>query len=94
MVEMVDLSRDFDGPRDVCHYMDALVARGVPYEHIDENTIVVFDDEIDHEKWLELASAPDGLFEAQTKRQRLKSKIDELPDDRIDELIEELDSTI
>jgi hypothetical protein len=74
--------------------MDALVARGVPYEHIDENTIVVFDDEIDREKWLELASAPGGLFETRAKRQKLKSVIDGLPDDKIDELIKELDSAI
>lgn len=91
---MVDLLRNFDGPCDACHYIDALVTRGVLYEHIDENTIVVFDDEIDHEKWLELASAPGGLFEVQATQQRLKSKIDELPDDKIDELLEELDSTI
>ena len=56
LVEMVDLFRKFDGSCDACHYMDALVAKGASYEHIYENTIVIFDDEINREKRLEFTS--------------------------------------
>lgn len=87
MTKTVNLDKDFDSPRDVCAYMDSLAAKGVPYEHIDDHTIIVFDDEEDREKWMELASEPGGFFEKQVKKQRLKDAVDELSYEEVDKLL-------
>lgn len=58
MVKMIDLLNDFDDPDASRRYMDSLAAEGVPYEYADENTVMVFDDEEDHAKWLELEAMP------------------------------------
>ena len=52
MTKVIDLN-GFDGPRDVCHYMESLDARGIPYEYVDENTVMTFTDEDEHAEWLE-----------------------------------------
>ena len=90
MTRTVNTLTDFDGPRDASRYMDSLAAQGVPYERVDEDTIVVFDDEADREKWLEIASAPGGLFERQARRRALKDAVDRMPDAEVDRMLEDL----
>ena len=67
------------------------MAKGAPYEFADENTVAVFDDEVDREKWLELAAEPGGLMERQAKIARLKNEVDGMTDDMIDDLLERLE---
>lgn len=77
MTEAIDLN-SFDGPRDVCHYIESLDAHGVLYIHVDENTIITFEDEIEYVEWMDRGGESDGFFETQNKRQRLKSIVDNM----------------
>lgn len=92
MTRTVRLLDGFDSPRDAGRYIDALAEKGVPYEYVDDRTVVVFDDEDEHEKWLELASEPGGFLEKQARRQMLKSAVDSMSDEDVDRLFDELDS--
>lgn len=84
----VDMVKDFDGPRDAASWLDALTAKGVPHEAVGENEIVVFEDEADREKWLELASLSGSL---PAKRRRLKAAVDRMSAAEVDRILEELD---
>lgn len=89
-MKTVDLTKDFDGPRDSCNYIESLSRSGTPYEYIDEDTMIVFEDQAEHEKWLEIASEPGGFFEKQMKRNELKEKIDLMSDEEICDLLEKI----
>lgn len=91
MTEVIDLN-DFDGPRDICHYIESLDARGVLYIYVDENTIITFEDENEYIEWMERGNEPDGFFETQSKRERLKSMVDNMSQAEIDMLLDELDT--
>ena len=91
MTEVIDLN-DFDGPRDICHYIESLDARGVLYIYVDENTSITFEDENEYIEWMERGSEPDGFFETQNKRERLKSTVDNMSQAEIDMLLDELDA--
>ena len=91
MVRTVDLLKDFDGPRDAWDYMHMLGEKGVPYEYVDENTAVVFDDESDHVMWLELAAEPGGFLEDRARRRELKSRINGMPNAETGGLLETIE---
>ena len=38
MTEVIDLD-DFEGLRDICHYIESLDAHGILYIYVDENNI-------------------------------------------------------
>ena len=48
-MKTVDLTKDFDGPRDSCSCIESLSRFGIPYEYIDEDMIVFKDAEPDIE---------------------------------------------
>lgn len=87
-MKTVDLTKDFDGPRDSCNYIESLSRSGTPYEYIDEDTMIVFEDQAEHEKWLEIASEPGGFFEKQMQRDKARKLVDAMSDDEICELLD------
>lgn len=91
MTDLVDLN-GFDGPKDVCDYVKSLDDRGIPYEYVDEHTVMTFGDEAEYAEWLERSCGPDGFFETQSKRERLKSMVDNMSQAEIDMLLDELDA--
>ena len=91
MTEVIDLN-DFDGLRDIYHYIESLDARGILYIYVDENTIITFEDENEYIEWMERGNESDRSFETQNKRERLKSMVDNMSQAEIDMLFEELDT--
>ena len=91
MTEVIDLN-DFDGLRDIYHYIESLDARGILYIYVDENTIITFEDENEYIEWMERGNESDRSFETQNKRERLKSMVDNMSQAEIDMLLEELDT--
>lgn len=91
MTEVIDLN-DFEGLRDICHYIESLDARGILYIYVDENTIITFEDENEYIEWMERGNESNRSFETQNKRERLKSMVDNMSQAEIDMLLEELDT--
>ena len=89
-MKTVDLTKVFDRPRDSCNYIESLSRSGTPYEYIDEDTMIVFEDQAEYEKWLELASEPGGFFEKQMQRDKARKLVDVMTDDEICELLDSL----
>lgn len=92
MTKTVDLVKDFDTARDACHYLDSLASKGLPYEHVGDHLYIVFDDEDEHEKWLELATEPGGFYEREAKRNMSKKTTDSMSVDELDRFLDELDA--
>ena len=86
-MKTIDLTKDFDSPRDSSNYIDMLARNGTLYEYVDEDTIIVFEDQTDHEKWLEIASEPGSFFEKQVQRDKARKLADVMLDDKLDDLL-------
>jgi len=91
MTDLVDLN-GFDRPKDLCDYVKSLDGRGMPYEYVDEHTVMTFGDEAEYAEWLERSCGPDGFFEKPENRRKLKSMIDAMTCDEVDRLLDELET--
>lgn len=61
MTEAIDLN-SFDGPRDICYYIESLDTSSVLYIYVDENTIITFEDENEYIERMDHGGEPDGGF--------------------------------